>query len=119
MTLEEIRPGLILRVINSHGLGAPVGSLTTVKAVETSRSGDWVCIVEYNDKRQPRHGTRLYRSHLWESDLRRFEIVNETEKVVPSTGVTPRLPASWRKRGLGRTTSVHPDQLSLFPADDF
>jgi hypothetical protein len=56
----------MLRVISSHGLGAPVGSLATVKA-ETSRSGDWVCIVEYHDMRQSAVNT----------DLGRFEIVTD------------------------------------------
>jgi hypothetical protein len=57
------------------GSRCPVGSLAMVKAVETSRSGDWVCLIEYQHTKQPTHGTRLYRSQLWESDLRRFEIV--------------------------------------------
>jgi hypothetical protein len=46
-----------------------------VKAIETSRSGDWMCIIEYQDRRQPRQGMRLYRSHLWIKDIGRFEIV--------------------------------------------
>jgi hypothetical protein len=33
---------VILRVISTHGLGAAVGSLATVQAIETSRSGDWL-----------------------------------------------------------------------------
>jgi hypothetical protein len=82
MKPDDIRVGLILRVINSHGLGAPVGSLATVKAIETSRSGDWVAIVEYRDIRQPTHGTRLYRSHLWANDLGRFEIVRNLQRAV-------------------------------------
>jgi hypothetical protein len=77
-----IFPGLVLRVISSHGLGAPIGSLATVKAIETSRSGDWVAIVKYHDTRQPTHGTRLYRSHLWANDLGRFEIVEDLQRAV-------------------------------------
>src|SRR5262249_39778020 len=77
MRPEVIRPGLILRVISSHGLGAPVGSLAQVKSVGTSPSGDWVCHVRYLNKRPVNHRTRLYRSHLWASDLGRFEIVTE------------------------------------------
>jgi hypothetical protein len=76
----DIRPGLILRVISSHGLGAPVVSLATVKSIETSRSGDWMAIIEYHDTRQPTHGTRLYRSHLWAYDLGRFEIVKNVQR---------------------------------------
>jgi hypothetical protein len=79
---NDIHPGLLLRVITSHGLGAPVGSLATVKAIETSRSGDWMAIIAYHDTRQPTHGTRLYRSHLWAVDLGRFEIVKDLQRAV-------------------------------------
>jgi hypothetical protein len=79
---SDIRPGVLLRVISSHGLGAPVGAVATVKAIETSRSGDWLAIINYHDTRQPTHGTRLYRSHLWASDLGRFEIVNDVRTAV-------------------------------------
>jgi hypothetical protein len=82
----HIHPGLVLRVISSHGLGAPLHSLATVQSVDTSLSGDWVCIVEYHDRRPPRQGTRLYRSHLWASDLARFEIVTE-QQLKSSPGV--------------------------------
>jgi hypothetical protein len=78
MKKDDIRTAITLRVISSHGLGAPVGSLATVQSVETSRAGDWLCIVEYHDKKQPKHGTRLYRTHLWVVDLGRFEIVTDT-----------------------------------------
>jgi hypothetical protein len=79
---DDIRPGLVLRVISSHGLGAPVGSLARVESVEASRSGDWVCHVRYLDKRAVSHGTRLYRSHLWISDLGRFEIVTDNASTI-------------------------------------
>jgi hypothetical protein len=35
---DDMHHGVVLRVINSHGLGAPVGSLATVQTVETSRT---------------------------------------------------------------------------------
>jgi hypothetical protein len=78
----DMNPGLVLRVISSHGLGAPVGSLATVKAIKISRSGDWMAVIEYHDTRQPTHGTRLYRSHLWTADLGRFEIVTDVQRAV-------------------------------------
>ena len=82
MQPDEIRPGLVLRVI-SHGIGAPVGSLATVKAIETSRSGDWVAVIEYHDtSRQPRHGTRFYRPHVWTNDLAYLEIVKDVRRVL-------------------------------------
>jgi hypothetical protein len=86
---SDIHPGLVLRVISSHGLGAPVGSLATVESVETSRSGDWVCHVRYLDKRPVNHRTRLYRSHLWLSDLGRFEIVKPDAASKPKMRKTP------------------------------
>ena len=76
MKPADLNPGLLIRVLHS-GLGAPIGSLATVQTVEVSRSGDWVCIIEYHGRKQPRQGTRLYRSHLWISDLGRFEIVKD------------------------------------------
>ena len=75
MNPEDIRPGLVLRVISSDGLGAPLHTLATVESVDTSASGDWYCKVSYHDKRSSQRRTRLYRSHLWASDLGRFEIV--------------------------------------------
>jgi hypothetical protein len=86
----DIRPGVVIRVIASHGLGAPVGSLATVKAIETSRSGDWLCIVQYHDTKPPRQGTRLYRSHLWVSDLGRFEIVKDATSISITTNPNSR-----------------------------
>lgn len=81
MKPADIHPGLVLRVI-SHGIGAPIGTLATVKSVETSLSGDWVAMIVYDHTRQPRHGTRFYRSHLWTVDLAYFEIVNDVERTV-------------------------------------
>jgi hypothetical protein len=78
--LEDIHPGLLLRVIAPHGLGAPLYTIATVESVDTSASGDWFCIVRYHNKRSTKHGTRLYLSHLWESDLGRFEIVTDQKE---------------------------------------
>lgn len=75
MNPEDIRPGLVLCVISSDGLGAPLHTLATVESVDTSASGEWYCKVSYHDKRSSQRRTRLYRSHLWASDLGRFEIV--------------------------------------------
>ena len=72
MNPENIRPGLVLRVISSDGLDATLHTLATVKSVDTSASGDWFCTVSYHDKRSSQRRTR---SHLWASDLGRFEIM--------------------------------------------
>jgi hypothetical protein len=81
MTPKDIHPGLVLRVVWSYGLGTHRHALATIVSVETSPAGDWYCVVRYHDTRQPRQGTRLYRSHLWAVDLGRLEIVKGwTEK---------------------------------------
>jgi hypothetical protein len=85
MNPADIRLGLVLRVISSLGLGAPVGSLATVKTIEASRSGDWMAMIEYHDPRQPKHGTQLYRSHLWAMDLNRFEVAKDVQRAVGIT----------------------------------
>jgi hypothetical protein len=109
LTPVDIHPGLILRVISSHGLGAPVGSLAKVESVETSRSGDWVCHVRKLDKRPVNHRTRLYRSHLWASDLGRFEVVRE------ATGRSGRTREGKRTAEQSGTTRI---QLALpFPSE--
>ena len=50
----DIHPGVVLRVTNSHGLGAPRGTLATVETVGTSPAGDWLCTLRYHDKRETR-----------------------------------------------------------------
>ena len=81
MKPEAIHPGLILRVI-PHGIVGPVGTLATVKAGERRRSGDWVVMIEYDETKQARYGTRFYRAHLWTVDLAYFEIVRDVERTV-------------------------------------
>jgi hypothetical protein len=81
MKPEAIHPGIVLRVINSHDLGAPSRALATVETVGTSPAGDWLCTVRYHDKRDTRGG-RLYRSHLWAVDLGCFEAVLTGSEVV-------------------------------------
>jgi hypothetical protein len=90
---QDISPYVVLRVISSHGFGAPVGSLATVKTVETSRSGDWL---EYYDRRQPKYGTRLYRSHLWASDQPRCTLGTPRPVRGPRLDVN-RLTVPWKR----------------------
>ena len=60
---------------------------------------------------------------LREDDLKMFEAVNDTEsESAVSTArpqAAPKLPVGWQRRGLGRKSASHPNQLSLFLADDF
>lgn len=51
MKQADIRPGLLLRVINSHGINAPLRSLATVETIERSNAGDWFCTIRYHGKR--------------------------------------------------------------------
>ena len=51
MKQADIRPGLLLLVINSHGINAPLRSLTTVETIERSNAGDWFCTIRYHGKR--------------------------------------------------------------------
>jgi len=73
---RDIRPGLVLRVISPHGLGAARGTLAMVETVGTSPAGDWCCTIRYHEKTQTKRG-RLYRSHLWAVDLGCFEVVKD------------------------------------------
>lgn len=57
MKKQEIRAGVVLRVINSHGIGAPRHALAMVETVETARSGDWLCTIRYHEQRK---GKRQY-----------------------------------------------------------
>ena len=80
MTKEEVRSGTVLRVVNSHGIGAPRHALATVETVGTLRSEEWLCTVRYHERRKGKR-QHLYHSHLWEADLGRFEIVTDLDTV--------------------------------------
>ena len=81
----------------------------------------------YTDfKRIPRHATE-YSINLWEADLAMFEVVTAEEEeaarrskleTIPSTVPIPHLVMRWRGRRLRRHVAVHPNQLSLFLADE-
>jgi hypothetical protein len=88
LTPEDIHPGLILRVINSHGINVPLRSLATVETIEHSNSGDWFCTIRYHGKRLSQRRQRLYRSHLWASDLGCFEVVKEQQQEQQPVGNT-------------------------------
>ena len=87
MKPTDIHPGLVLHVINSHGLGAPRGTLATTEIVGTSSAGDWLYTIRYHDKRDTRGG-RLYRSHLWAVDLGCFEVAVKEEQRPAYIGIS-------------------------------
>ena|SRR5215217_6775592 len=91
MRKEDIRRGIILRVISSHGLGTPKHAIATVETVETNPSGDWGCTIHYDNRRSKR-GQWLYRSHLWEYDLSRFEIVTDMNTILLSASRQAKCP---------------------------
>jgi hypothetical protein len=95
VTTQDISSGVLLRANDPHGLGAPPSAIATVETVETSRSGDWFCTIRYHDPRQAKR-QYLYRSHLWDVDLGRFEIVTELNPV--SSSPTPRFNKGRSKR---------------------
>lgn len=81
MTPSDLRPGLILRCINAHGIGAHMGAIATVEAVEVRQpSGNWVCTIRYDRKRITKR-VRFYRSFLWDGDLGCFEIVTDLNTI--------------------------------------
>lgn len=84
MNPDDIHPGLLLRVIKPQGINAPLRALATVETIERSDSGHWFCTIRYHDQKSTKRG-RLYRSHLWASDLGCFEVVKEQQQPVGNT----------------------------------
>src|SRR5262245_18391051 len=123
---------MCVRLLSDY-LNVPAGTKATVDDIRTL-TGDWWFTVRFStyqpltsvwsDPRRSRsRRSNVSSLRLRENDLAMFELVNETEiesaPSVTSPPTTPKLPASWRRRGLGRSTPVHPNQLLLFPSDDF
>ena len=87
MKPDDIRPGLVLRVVHSLGIAAPVGCLATVERVgmQETRSGKWwYFTVNYHQQRSTKQRQRMYRRNLWERDLKCFELVRRDEKIAKS-----------------------------------
>ena len=127
---EHVRKGFLVRLLSDY-LDCPAGTRATVDEVGLL-SGEWWFTVQFDaykpitpawrgKPRPTNYNTRSLRLRL--DDLALFEVASEAETTEPSTldrSVTGlKLPTGWRRRGLGRNTSVHPNQLSLFRADDF
>jgi hypothetical protein len=128
---EQIKKGLSVQLLSDH-LDVPQGTRATVDDIGLY-GGQWWFTVRFHayqplipawsDPRRRRSARFDVTSlRLSEGDLATFELLNESEvKLAPSIvrpPVTLKLLSGWRKR-LGRNTSVHPNQLSLFLADDF
>lgn len=80
-TPSDIQSGVLLRVINSHSIGAPVGSLATVQTVEQSLAGDWLCTITWHEV-EALERRAILRSYLWAVDLSCFEIVHDVQRAV-------------------------------------
>jgi hypothetical protein len=130
---EDVRKGLLIQLLSDY-LNVPQGARATVDDIGFFSDQWWFTVrfIAYQPitpswsgplrKRPARYNTSSLR--LWESDLELFEVVNETEiTAAPSTAQqlrTPKLPAlGGRMRGPGKNSSMYPNQLSLFLADDF
>lgn len=129
---EQIKKGVLLRLLSDY-LAVPADTTATVEDLGLL-GGVWWFTVRFNTHQpivSPNCDPRRKRSlrsnvsslRLREDDLAMLEAVNGTE-IEQATSparppAAPKLPAGWRRRGTGRSTSVHTNQLSLFRADDF
>ena len=88
LTPSDTRRGLVLRVVRSLGIAAPVGCLATVERVgmHETRSGQWwyFTVRYHQQRRSPKQRQRMYRRNLWERDLKCFELVSREEKAAKS-----------------------------------
>jgi hypothetical protein len=131
MQREEVHTGLLVKLLTDYS-NVPAGTFAAVDSTGTDRS--WWFTVRWRHyrpipERFP-HAVFEYSLNLWEPDLALFEVVSDEERktsgetkllVLPSPNLpdTPQLSWSWQARRLRRSACVHPNQLSLFPTDDF
>ena len=127
---ENVSKGLLVRLLSDY-LDCPAGTRATVEEVGVL-SGEWWFTVQFDaykpitpawrgKPRPTNYNTRSLRLRL--DDLALFEVASEAETTEASlrerSVVGLKLPSGWRRRGLGRDSSVPLNQLSLFLADDF
>ena len=133
MQRKTLHKGLVIKLLTDYS-NVPAGAWATVDSTGTMRDGAWWFTVRWhhyrpNPERFP-YAVTEYSLNLWESDLALFEVVSAEEQqataetkleVLPSPKLPspPQLSGSWQARRLRRNAGVHPDQLSLFLADDF
>jgi hypothetical protein len=132
MQRDEVHKGLIFKLVTDYS-NVPAGTWATVDAIGTMRDGAWYFTVRWRPytpipKIFPRAMTE-YSINLWQHDLALFEILTAEEDEAarrcllecppPSTLASiPKLGRCGADRGLSRSAAVHPNQLSLFVADD-
>jgi hypothetical protein len=133
MRRDEVHKGLLVKLLTDYS-NVPAGTWATVDSTGTMRDGAWWFTVRWQDYRPiPERFPHIvieYSLTLWEPDLALFELVSAEERqaagekklqVSPSPNLppAPQLSGSWQARRLRRNAGVHPNQLSLFLADDF
>ena len=133
MQRDHVHKGLLLRLVTDYS-NIPLGTWATIDSIGTIRDGAWWFTVLWHQyrpisKRFPRDVIE-YSITLWERDLSLFETVPAEEEEAanrmksespPSATLAPlpNLGGRWPGRRLNRNAAVHPNQLSLFLADDF
>jgi hypothetical protein len=133
MQRKTLQKGLVIKLLTAY-TNVPAGTWATVDSTGTMRDGAWWFTVRWHDYRPiPERFPHIvieYSLNLWEPDLALFEVVSAEERqaagetklqVSPSPNLppVPQLSGSWQARRLRRNAGVHPNQLSLFLADDF
>jgi hypothetical protein len=127
MQHDEVHKGLLVRLLADYS-NIPSGTCAMVDSTGTMEDGTWWFAVRWRPytpipQKFPRQMTE-YSLNLWERDLALFEVVSAEEaagKWKPESGpsIIPPLPQLSGGRKARRQGGIHPNQLSLFLADDF
>ena len=75
----DIRPGIVLRVIDPQAWALHIMPLRQLRLWKRNARGDCSLRSQYHESRQTKL-PHFYRSHLWEVDLGRFEIVTDLQR---------------------------------------
>ena len=75
----DIRPGIVLRVIDPQAWALHIMPLRQLRLWKRNARGDWFFTIRYHESRQTKL-PHFYRSHQWEVDLGRFEIVTDLQR---------------------------------------
>ena len=130
MRREELHKGRRVKLLTDYS-NVPAGTWATVDSTGSMKDGAWRFTVRWHHYRPIEirfpQDVAAYSINLWESDLALFEVVSDdevrpadktTQETHPSRNIAPlsQLRGGWQTRRRGR---IHPNQLSLFLADDF
>jgi hypothetical protein len=128
MRQDEVHKGLLVQLLTDYA-NVPTGTWAMVDSTGIMHDGAWWFTVQWRPYTPIPNkfplGVMEYRVNLWEPDLPLFEAVSDEEEARKRTleAPSPSHLASYPKLDGGcqarRRTRVHPNQLSLFLADDF